>query len=79
MILSSDISKFLLSWVLVVLIGFGCSNAEQSETGRQISRPNIVLILADDLGYSDLGSFGGEINTPNLDKLAYDGVRFTHC
>ena len=38
-------------------------------------RPNIVLILADDLGYSDLGVFGGEINTPNLDALANEGVR----
>ena len=39
--------------------------------------PNILLILADDLGYSDLGCFGGEIETPNLDRLAAGGVRFT--
>ena len=41
------------------------------------SRPNVVLILADDLGYSDLGSYGSEIATPNLDGLAQNGVRFT--
>ena len=41
-------------------------------------RPNIVLILADDLGFSDLGCYGGEINTPNINKLAHDGVRFSH-
>jgi arylsulfatase A-like enzyme len=41
------------------------------------ARPNIVLILADDLGYSDLGCFGGEIATPNLDALAERGVRGT--
>ncbi|MGB0762024.1 MAG: sulfatase-like hydrolase/transferase, partial [Rubripirellula sp.] len=41
-------------------------------------RPNILLILADDLGYSDLGCFGGEIETPNLDSLASNGVRLTH-
>ncbi|TCC99074.1 arylsulfatase [Pedobacter psychroterrae] len=39
-------------------------------------RPNIVLIMADDLGYSDLGCYGGEINTPNLDYLAANGLRF---
>lgn len=38
---------------------------------------NIVLIMADDLGYSDLGCYGGEIATPNLDRLAADGLRFT--
>jgi len=41
-------------------------------------RPNIVIILGDDLGYADMGSFGSEIKTPNLDSLARDGVRFTH-
>jgi arylsulfatase A-like enzyme len=40
-------------------------------------RPNIVLILADDLGYSDLGCYGGEIGTPHVDALAAEGVRFT--
>jgi len=41
------------------------------------TRPNILLIVADDLGFADLGSFGGEIPTPNLDALAYAGLRFT--
>ena len=39
--------------------------------------PNIILIMADDMGWSDLGCFGGEINTPNLDSLAAGGLRFT--
>ncbi len=43
----------------------------------QDKRPNIVLILADDMGYSDIGCYGGEIATPNLDKLAENGLRFT--
>ena len=41
------------------------------------AQPNILIILADDLGYSDLGCYGGEIKTPNLDALATDGLRFT--
>ncbi len=41
-------------------------------------KPNLVLIVADDLGYTDLGAFGGEIETPNLDALAYDGLRLTN-
>lgn len=40
-------------------------------------RPNILLVMADDLGFSDLGCYGSEIETPNLDRLAADGVRFT--
>lgn len=41
------------------------------------SRPNILLIMADDMGYSDIGCYGGEIPTPNLDRLATEGLRFT--
>lgn len=42
------------------------------------ARPNIIVILADDMGFSDLGAFGGEIRTPNLDALARDGTRFAN-
>jgi len=41
-------------------------------------RPNIVIILGDDMGFADMGSYGGEIKTPNLDSLAQEGVRFTN-
>ena len=47
---------------------FGCSGTQET--------PNIVIILADDLGYSDIGAYGGEIQTPALDALALGGVRF---
>lgn len=40
-------------------------------------RPNIIMILADDMGFSDVGAYGGEIATPNLDRLAMNGLRFT--
>ena len=48
-----------------------------SAVGAPTSRPNIIIILADDVGYSDLGCFGSEIATPNLDALATKGLRFT--
>lgn len=41
------------------------------------SRPNILIIVADDLGFSDVGCFGGEISTPNIDSLVGEGLRFT--
>jgi arylsulfatase len=53
-------------------------NKESSRTSSPAKkRPNILLIVADDMGYSDLGSYGGEINTPVLDGLAKKGVQFT--
>ncbi|MCB1124385.1 MAG: sulfatase-like hydrolase/transferase, partial [Verrucomicrobiae bacterium] len=51
---------------------WGCTPNEQ-----QPEKPNILIILADDLGYSDLGCYGSEIQTPNIDGLADNGVRFT--
>jgi len=42
------------------------------------TRPNVIIILADDMGYSDIGCYGSEIPTPNIDKLAKDGLRFSH-
>ncbi len=43
----------------------------------EAAKPNIIVILSDDMGYTDLGCYGGEINTPNLDSLAAGGLRFT--
>jgi arylsulfatase len=40
-------------------------------------QPNVVLILNDDMGYSDIGCYGGEVDTPNLDRLAANGLRFS--
>ncbi|WP_211329950.1 arylsulfatase [Deminuibacter soli] len=48
------------------------------QTGIAQRKPNIVLIMADDMGYSDIGCYGSEIPTPNLDKLAGKGIRFRH-
>jgi arylsulfatase len=56
-----------------ILLLLGCAPLSAAEP----TRPNVLIILADDLGYSDLGCYGGEISTPNLDALAKNGLRFT--
>ncbi|KAK4540922.1 hypothetical protein LTR36_008430 [Oleoguttula mirabilis] len=53
------------------------SKASSGTAGASAKRPNFLVIVADDLGFSDLSCFGGEIKTPNLDKLAGNGLRFT--
>ena len=50
---------------------------EMASDGGNDKRPNIMVIMADDMGFSDLGCYGGEIDTPNVDGLAEDGCRFT--
>ena len=58
---------------IVSLPGF----VESVEPPVADSRPNFLLVVADDMAYTDLGNFGGEINTPNIDLLASEGIRFT--
>jgi len=64
----------LFFWAVWAL---GGSVALTADAFAQPRRPNIVVVLADDLGYSDLGCYGGEIRTPNIDALAAGGLRFT--
>jgi arylsulfatase A-like enzyme len=51
--------------------------ANSSASGRH--KPNVLIVIADDMGYSDAGCYGGEVRTPNLDRLAAGGLRFTQC
>ena len=51
--------------------------AMRMDSSMATKRPNFLIILADDLGFSDIGCYGGEIRTPNIDKLAENGCRFT--
>ncbi len=64
-----------LSLCLAVLgtLGFLAEGADTSASPR----PNIVIVMADDMGFSDLGCYGGEIRTPAIDQLASEGIRFT--
>ncbi len=62
------------AFALICLGGlYGCSADDPAA-----ARPNILYIVADDLGFTDIGSFGSEIPTPTLDELAFAGVRLTN-
>lgn len=64
--------------IAVVLIGACTGDIPPATETAGDQRPNILLIVVDDMGFSDLGSFGGEIATPNLDRLALEGIRFSN-
>ncbi len=66
-----------LMLTLTLLGGLATPRSSQAERTQDQS-PDVVIIMADDMGYSDLGCFGGEIETPNLDRLASSGLRFTN-
>ena len=61
-------------YLMVACAGFFLLGVAPAALSRQ---PNILLVMADDMGWTDIGSFGSEIDTPNLDALAKQGVKFT--
>jgi arylsulfatase A-like enzyme len=69
-----QIGRLALLAALAVLLS---PHGRAPVVATQTKKPNIIVILADDLGYSDLSCYGGEINTPHLDGLAKNGLRFT--
>ena len=69
-------TKFTGLFLSIVLIFVNSFSAH----AKKLQKPNIIFIMADDLGYGDLGSYGQQIiQTPNLDKMASEGMRFTEC
>src|SRR5205809_2657027 len=62
--------------LVVFAVVFALGVLPHAASGAE-GKPNVVIFLADDMGYSDLGCYGGDIHTPNLDALAKNGLRFT--
>jgi arylsulfatase A-like enzyme len=69
-------NRLILFRNIIVLILCFISFCNNTEAQKKQTKPNIILVMVDDMGYSDLGAYGSEINTPNIDKLAVEGIRF---
>ena len=63
--------------LIILLFLFAFAYSAWSQRSKKAGAPNIIVILADDLGFSDIGCYGGEVQTPNLDRLARNGLRFS--
>jgi len=70
--IKTSILVHILFIAILAMLSWSCSQNEKIN-----ERPNIILIMSDDMGYSDIGCYGSEIKTPNLDDLAANGLRFT--
>ena len=66
--------------LMLLCFSAGCGNSENdsSANSEPDNRPNILLIIGDDMGFSDLGVYGSEVSTPNIDALASEGLQFTN-
>lgn len=72
--------KLLLGSALLVGMASTQQALARQKKAKEQTRPNVVFILADDLGYGDLSCYGQEkFETPNIDRLAQNGMRFTQC
>ncbi len=69
--------RLIVLFLLGMISCSSCNSGATEKNGNNNASPNIIIFLADDMGYSDLGCYGGEVNTPNIDLLAAEGVRFS--
>lgn len=73
-------AKFVLLAMMLAAGGISNASAADPVAAKPVDRPNIVFILADDLGYTELGCYGQKlIQTPRIDRMAAEGIRFTDC
>src|SRR5947209_6704539 len=74
----TEMCRLFLLWSLSAVLAICWSPVlSAQDAGGRGQKPNVLVILADDMGFSDAGCYGGEIATPNLDRLAAAGLRFT--
>ena len=69
---------YIFGLLFFLLIGCSAQDEKINTSMQSIKKPNILLIVVDDLGYTDIGAFGSEIKTPNLDALAKAGMTLTN-
>lgn len=68
--------KPITAWLIMATVMFSC-DSNDTKTAEAAKKPNILIIVADDLGFTDIAPFGGNIETPNLSKLSNEGVKFS--
>ncbi|MEQ8789694.1 MAG: arylsulfatase [Pirellulaceae bacterium] len=71
-------SRLAVTFVALLTVFLTQAAVVESARAADDPRPNIVLIMADDMGFSDIGCYGGDVDTPNLNRMAKEGLRFTH-
>ena len=74
----NQMTRKILRSTLLFLVLISLLSYDYNEKVGPVSKtPNILLVVADDLGYADLGCYGGDIATPNIDRIAEQGIRFS--
>src|SRR5438045_1876056 len=75
-----QLSPGLLRFVAWLLLACGCALTAHSIGAAKETRPNILFLMSDDHGYQAIGAYGSKVNkTPNLDRIAKEGMRFDRC